>query len=172
MGKGEVDGEGAAAARSSSINPDQRRVIIPPQLSSFVPGCLTCTDSTITKIEPVFDEGGMLIRVVYTYKGGLTKTIDYAASVPVRTESMAAVYGSSEGRGGVGHGDGPSSFSISRPTTPESRGPESRGGGRRHKSKKKCNNSNNMCKKRKTLRRRKITRKKPVKSRRFRRSRS
>jgi hypothetical protein len=165
-------GEGVAPTATDRRN--QHRVYIPRDLAEFVPECLTSSGATIRKVEPVFDDEGNVVRVVYTYKDGRTETIDYAASVPVITESMGTVYGSPErpdDMDGDDHGVGPSSLSISRPNTPESRRPESQGGGRRRTSKKKCNNSNNMCKKRKTLRRRKITRKKPVKSRRFRRSR-
>lgn len=140
------------------------RVYIPRELAEFVPECLTSSGATIRKVVPVFDHEGNVVRVKYTYFDDHEEFMDYSASVPLITESMGAVYGSPErpkdmyGDGDDG-GNGPSSHSISRPNTPESRG-----GGRRRKSKKKCNNK---CKKRKTLRRRKITRKNLVKRRRF-----
>jgi hypothetical protein len=87
-------GKGAAAMPSSSI---LRRVVIPPQLSGFVPGCLTCMGSTITKIKPEFDETGMVERVVYTYKDGPRVIKDYAVSVPeLPTDTMETVVGSVE----------------------------------------------------------------------------
>jgi hypothetical protein len=89
-----LQGNGAAAMPSSSI---VRRVVIPPQLSRFVPGCLTCMGSTITKIEPEIDETGMVERVVYTYKNGSQVTKDYAVSVPeLPTDTMETVVGSVE----------------------------------------------------------------------------
>ena len=158
------------------------RVYIPRELAEFVPECLTSSGATIRKVVPVFDDKGNVVRVRYTYFDNHEEIMDYAASVPLITESMGAVDGSPERRGdiemredGDGDGDGDdghSSHSISRPNTPT---PTSRSGTgldggsrRRRKSKKRCNN---LCKKRKTLRRRKMTRKNPVKRRRVGRSR-
>jgi hypothetical protein len=72
------------------------RVVIPRELEDFVPECLTCHDSTIQKVEPVFDLEGNVVRVVYTYYDETTKEMDYIQSVrpDVPSQSMEAVQGS------------------------------------------------------------------------------
>lgn len=72
------------------------RVVIPSELEDFVPACLTCRDSTIQKVEPVFDPDGHVVRVVYTYYDETTKEMDYIQSVrpDVPSQSMEAVQGS------------------------------------------------------------------------------
>jgi hypothetical protein len=57
---------------------------------------LTCRDSTIKKVEPVFDTNGNVVRVVYTYYDETTKEMDYIRSVrpDVPSQSMEAVQGS------------------------------------------------------------------------------
>jgi len=67
---------------------------------------LTCSDSTIKDIQPVFGDDGNLVRVVYTYYDDTTEEIDYVPSErPLPTESMEPVHGSMP-RTGDGDGDG------------------------------------------------------------------
>lgn len=81
-----------AAARAGAMvhkRPVYHSVVIPRELEDFVPACLTCSGSTIRKVEPVFDDEGNVIRVDYTYLNGVTEERDYVARVPeLPTQSM------------------------------------------------------------------------------------
>ena len=88
--------EAARRAGAGGLRRINHTVVIPRELEDFVPECLTCLESTIQKIEPVFDPDGHVVRVVYTYYDGETNEIDYVLSQrpDVPSQSMEAVQGS------------------------------------------------------------------------------
>ena len=68
----------------------QHRVSIPRELEEYVPGCLAC-NNTIKSVEPIFDESGKVVSVVYTYHNGRQETIAYqppSTSLGEVSESM------------------------------------------------------------------------------------
>jgi len=98
---------GAGAAAGAEVpRRFNHRVDVPRELEDFVPACLTCHDSTIKDIQPVFGDDGNLVRVVYTYYNGGTEVVDYVPSERplLTTESMEPVHGSMP-RTGDGDGD-------------------------------------------------------------------
>lgn len=52
----------------------QHRVSIPRELKEYVPGCLAC-NNIIKSVEPIFDDSGKVVSVVYTYHDGRQETI-------------------------------------------------------------------------------------------------
>ena len=159
----------AAAAGTKGKSPESthRVVNIPRGLEDFVPDCLTCIGSTIKEIQPIFDEVGNVVRVVYTNVYGETEEKSYMPGErPDRpTQSTEAVYGSPDGPGRGDEGrelgdDVPQSISPER----SSRVGEAGGGRRRWRRtlKKKCMK---RCKTKRLRRRCKTTQKKAVKSR-------
>ena len=75
----------------------QHRVSIPRELEEYVPGCLAC-NNTIKSVEPIFDDSGKVVSVVYTYHDGHQETIAYqphSSDVVVVTDSMGGVKGDS-----------------------------------------------------------------------------
>jgi len=123
-----TSGAGAAAGAAAAAEVPRRfnhRVDVPRELEDFVPACLTCLDSTIQNIEPVFDSHGNVVRVVYTYSDERTEVVDYVPRErpDVPTESMQAVEGSPGGVAaraadlydhGDDHGDDAQSVSPTR----------------------------------------------------------
>lgn len=144
----------AEAARRAGAGGARRinhTVVIPRKLEDFVPECLTCLESTIQKIEPVFDPDGHVVRVVYTYYDGETEEIDYVLSKRLLpTESMEPAFGSlspaaiSQRNDFMGDDDyDDDQRSISSPRHPDSPNDDLGGGGRRRRLlrrtiKKKC----------------------------------
>lgn len=98
---------GAGAVAGAVSRSFTHSVVIPRELEDFVPACLTCHDSTIKDIQPVFGDDGNLVRVVYTYyDDDTTEEIDYVPSERhLPTESMEQVHWSMP-RNGNGDGDG------------------------------------------------------------------
>ena len=97
------------------------RVDVPSELEDFVPACLTCRDSTIQNIEPVFDSHGNVVCVIYTYYDERKEVVDYVQikRPDVPTESMEAVQGSPDGAAATAadlydYGDDAQSVSPSR----------------------------------------------------------
>jgi hypothetical protein len=96
--RNQADAARPAGARAGAEVPRRfnHRVYVPRELEDFVPACLTCRDSTIQKIEPVFDSHGNVVRVVYTYYDERKEIVDYVQikRPDVLTQSMEAVQGS------------------------------------------------------------------------------
>jgi len=79
--------------RDAKVHPVVK-IGIPNELKEFVP-CLTSLESTIQKVEPVFDVEGKVKSVVYTYYDGTKEAIEYTPSVArPPTDSMDTVWGS------------------------------------------------------------------------------
>ncbi len=92
--KNEMKASGKELRDQGSAEPSVVKIDIPIKLKEFVP-CLTSLEATIKKVEPIFDDEGNVVRVVYTYYNGIKELIDYTPSVPQpHTDSMETVAGS------------------------------------------------------------------------------
>lgn len=158
---------GAGAGAAEVPRRFNHRINVPRELEDFVPACLTCRDSTIQKIEPVFDLDGNVARVVYTYADERTEVVDYVPRErpDVPTQSMEAVEGSPVAARAAdvdGDGDGAQSVSPTRIDVEEVDGGRRRW---RRTLKKKCMKKCKTKQRRLRLRRCKMTQRMVAKGR-------